>query len=602
MAAAGSVSSSRRSDSSAVSSRRRASAVSSSTRAERSRSSARLRSAAWRRRRRPSRVAAALGQGPDLGVAALAEVGEGDVDLGQTAVEMGSEAVEAGPGGEQPRPPGLGLLAAGGGAGQPGFHLGQPAGEGGAAVVEAGRPHLQLGPERDQALGPGLDPGPVGPLRRHPGRARGLVLVEGGQEGLQLRHPGRLLGDAVDGAVALGPDVVDLGRQPAGVGSGGGGGRVELAVAGGGGRRLGCDPGGGGGSSLGRGGSLVETGLGGRRRVRQLIGPGAGLVEGGPGDPRRAHPQPPADGGDAVARPGDGDHVGEGEGDVDRLLPAAVDHDHVGQQVAQEPLHARMCRSHDRPQRAGGAVGREGRGRVEERAQGQHAGRQRPGPVVEQAPAGGDAVDHHRAHRLDHRRLEGGLESGLDVDQVEQGAHHPLDARQPVGVALAPGLVDGQGQGLGPGGPRAVDGGGVAGRGLGCDQRRRRRPPVGVGLLPDGHQLALRRRQPGQLHAHPVGLVAEGHGPSVEARQAVLEAGQVGPAPVEVGPQGTQLAPGLGRGVGPGGRLAHRRPLLRPAPPRPGPAPGSGRPWPPPPPPRRPARPAGGRRRRRGRR
>ncbi len=105
-----------------------------------------------------------LGGGPELGVAALAEVGQGGVDLGQPLVEMGTEAVEAGPGGQQSRPAGLRLLAAGGRTRQAGLHLGQAAGQGRAAVVEAGGPHLQLGPERDQALGPGLDARAVGPL------------------------------------------------------------------------------------------------------------------------------------------------------------------------------------------------------------------------------------------------------------------------------------------------------------------------------------------------------------------------------------------------------------------------------------------------------
>ena len=256
--------------------------------------------------------------------------------------------------------------------------------------MEAGGPHLQLGPEGDQALGPGLDAGAVGPLRRHPGRAHGLVVVEGGEQGLELGHPGGLLGDAVDGAVALGPDVVDLGRHPAGVGPGGGGGGVELAVAGGGGRRLGPAPGGGGGCGAGGVGGLAQAGLGRGRGPGQLHRPGAGLVEGGPGDARGADAQPPADGRDAIAGPGDRDHVGEGEGDVDRLLPSPVDHDHVGQQVAEEPLHAGVARPDHRAQRAGRAVGRDGWGRVEEGAEGQDSGRQRarPGQVVEQPPAG----------------------------------------------------------------------------------------------------------------------------------------------------------------------------------------------------------------------
>ena len=218
-------------------------------------------------------------------------------------------------------------------------------------------------------------------------------------------------------------------------------------------------------------------------------------------------------------------------------------------------------------------MGRDGWGRVEEGAQGQATGRQRPRPrqVVQQVTAGGDAVDHHRSDRFDDRRFEGGLVAGFDVDQVEQGAHDALDARRAGRCRPDPWPRRRPWPGPRPG--RSTSG----------DRRLPRRPrfaaasafsaarrsPSAWSRAAD--QLRLGRRQPGQLHSRPARpRPRRGRSPGVEAARAGARAGPGRPGPGRGSTASAPSSPRASAAACCGWTVRPGRPGPGPAPPRPG--------------------------------
>ena len=145
-----------------------------------------------------------------------------------------------------------------------------------------------------------------------------------------------------------------------------------------------------------------------------------------------------------------------GDGQVEGGDPV-VDRDRAEQQAVQQGLHAGQAGPHvgaDRlaEQRESGRVG--GRPR---RRHGQHRPGGIAGPQRSQRPAGGiGAIDDDGGNGLAGGRLEGLLPTGVDLDQFEQRADDPVDVGQPLGAGPGPSLVEGHGQGLGPGRPRLV--------------------------------------------------------------------------------------------------------------------------------------------------
>ena len=277
-----------------------------------------------------------------------------------------------------------------------------------------------------------------------------------------------------------------------------------------------------------------------------------GFLEGGAGGTGAGRPDPPAGEPEAIAVGGDHDGLGMGEGDVDRLDPAAVDDDGgtdeaveqrldvgaAGPDVTTEGLTLRRRRA----QRAGGAEGED---------------RSAQGLAVqgtEGAPAGVDAVDDHGGQGLTGGGLEGGLPAGVDLDQVEHGAEHAVDAGQPLGAGTRPGLVEGEGEGLDPRLPRVLVALGPAVVVLGRRRRRPRRRP-GAARPPS---MASHERHLGRLGRHQLAPQALG----LDGEPLDRLGQRVGPAPHPVtlaptalggGAEGGQLAAHLGGGPGGGG-------------------------------------------------
>ena len=203
------------------------------------------------------------------------------------------------------------------------------------------------------------------------------------------------------------------------------------------------------------------------------------------------------------------------------------------------------------------------------------------GPTLAESGQGGlgrlAARDHHGGHRGPHRRLEGVLPPGVDLDHVEQGADHAVDPGQQLGAGRTPGLVQGPLQGVGPGG-----GPGQLLLGLAEGLLGRLQPPDGpsvgrlglghhglevmAGLLGLGHPLAqlvvlaleesgpaLGRgqagRQLGQRPAVPLEGVLEGADLPLGHRHRLLGLAQLGPVPPGV-QMGLELSGGLRLGGG----------------------------------------------------
>ena len=75
---------------------------------------------------------------------------------------------------------------------------------------------------------------------------------------------------------------------------------------------------------------------------------------------------------------------------------------------------------------------------------------------LEGTPGRGQSVDHHRGEGLPGRRLERRLPAGIDLDQVEQGPEDAVHTGEAFRTGTRPGLVEGEGQGVGPGQPGVV--------------------------------------------------------------------------------------------------------------------------------------------------
>ena len=370
----------------------------------------------------------------DLGLVVLAQGVEDAVEAGALALHHQVETLEGGALVFEALAPFGGLGPLGGVALQPALHLVVAASQDAAALGRPGHPHLELLLR--------LDGGPAAGGQLLPG---GQGLVEhrdtGGQAGSSARTSVRrcsasarawrasveLVGQAL--ALLGGPGAVGVGRLARG------GVPVGLAL----GRGPGVTGPGQGDAALLQGGAgLVGHGGG-------LGGAGLGLLDGGGGDHAGGRADPPAGGGEAVALGGDHDQVVAGQGEVDGLLPA-VDPDGVAEEGVENGLGRLLAVAgvDVGPHRLGAAAG------------GQVAGGGAGGPgrqhgagdaALTQGGQGGlgraAAVDHHRGHAGAGGGLEGGFPAGVDLDQVEQGAHHAVDLAQQLAPAGALEVVQG---------------------------------------------------------------------------------------------------------------------------------------------------------------
>ena len=185
-----------------------------------------------------------------------------------------------------------------------------------------------------------------------------------------------------------------------------------------------------------------------RSRPRQLgrggglLGPSPRLLDRGRGDHAAARAHPPAGGGEAVALGGDHDQVVAREREVDRLLPA-VDPDGPADERVEHRLGDRpaVARPDVAADRLGTASRRQRRRRGDRPRRARLPRRQhRAGdaPLAQRGQRGlgrPAAVHHDGGHPGARRRLEGGVPAVVDLDQVDERSHDPVDVAQQLAPA-----------------------------------------------------------------------------------------------------------------------------------------------------------------------
>ena len=178
-----------------------------------------------------------------------------------------------------------------------------------------------------------------------------------------------------------------------------------------------------------RGASQLRSGGG-------LFGPASGLVDRGGRDHPRRRTHSPARGGEAVALGGDDDQVVAGEGEVNRLFPAVHAHGAADQGVEDRFRHgAPAAGAHVAAHRFGTAARRQRRHRIR-RGAGRFSGCQHSSghPTVAEGGQSGlrraPTVDDDRSDARAGRRLEGGVPTVVDLDEVDQGTHDAIDFAQ----------------------------------------------------------------------------------------------------------------------------------------------------------------------------
>ena len=201
--------------------------------------------------------------------------------------------------------------------------------------------------------------------------------------------------------------------------------------------------------------------FGGGQCLCALLGALLGVGQRGGGRAARGGADTPAGRGESIASGGDDDGGGvfdrRGDGGIDR-----VDADGSRDEGFQEPAHARTAGAHVRQHRVadrrrgdravtstGSEDGTAGVGRLER---------------FERSLRRLGVLDHDGGQGLAERRLDGLLPTLIDLDQVEEGAEHTVDAGEPFGAGTCVCGVEGELKGFDP-------------------SRRSRRRLVGVGAF-----------------------------------------------------------------------------------------------------------------------
>ncbi len=154
----------------------------------------------------------------------------------------------------------------------------------------------------------------------------------------------------------------------------------------------------------------------------------------------------------------------------------------------------------------------------------------------------GHRVDDDGGQRIGDRSLEGSLPAAVDLDEVEEGADHPVDAGEPFGAGLRPRLVERQLERVGPRDPAVSLGlgdapvllGRIGDRGSGHDR--------GFGVGVRTRERRLGRLGVGEHRPLPVGLRREPLALLSECPESGLRAGDLEIGPFESAAQRHQLA------------------------------------------------------------
>lgn len=172
---------------------------------------------------------------------------------------------------------------------------------------------------------------------------------------------------------------------------------------------------------------------------------------------------------------------------------------------------------------------------------------------LERTATGIDTIDDDRTERLTSGCFEGRLPTGIDIDEIEQGAEHPSDSSETFGSSCGAGLIERQCQCLGAGLPCVVIAlGGTMGGfgGVHCSDRCCH--PM-LNILHGGDKRFLRRLGLRELGTQASGLDHALLGLGGQHRGSGGDALALLAAAIGGGPQRTELAAHLGGGTG-GGR------------------------------------------------
>ena len=140
-----------------------------------------------------------------------------------------------------------------------------------------------------------------------------------------------------------------------------------------------------------------------------------------------------------VATRRDHHRIGMAQRGVDRRAQV-VDADRRPEQAVEQHVDAGARRPGMRPYRVADGRARLAGGTSAQRDHGA-AGVRAP-QRIERAATRRWIVDDDRGQRLAERRLDGGLPTGVDLDQIEQRAEHTVDAGEAFGAGAGPGSVE----------------------------------------------------------------------------------------------------------------------------------------------------------------
>jgi hypothetical protein len=178
------------------------------------------------------------------------------------------------------------------------------------------------------------------------------------------------------------------------------------------------------------------------------------------------------------------------------------------------------------------------------------AGRVGTAQCVEGSPSRRRVVDDDGGQRLAERRLDGWLPSGVDLDQVEQRAEHPVDTCESLGTGAGSCGVEREFERLDTRGPAGCLLGRVVAQRLTGLVHRRRLHERRFGQLDFGDQRLFDRAGLVAVGTEPDRAFGTGVPLGRERVEPFPEAPQVAGGAFERRPHRTQFAPNFGRGAG----------------------------------------------------
>ena len=164
--------------------------------------------------------------------------------------------------------------------------------------------------------------------------------------------------------------------------------------------------------------------------------------------------------------------------------------------------------------------------------------------------ARGVGIGHHdRRERVARRGRERGLPTGLDLDQLEQCAHHAVEIGQSLGSGASPRLVEGERERVGARRPRLAVGLRAPPMRLDARHVGLGRPMPSLGFVDRGDERLLGSCRILELGAKACGIGVETLRALVQGGEPALEPGRLGAAAIDRGAHRRELASHLRGGA-----------------------------------------------------